>query len=256
MRLVKSLTSLGISLALGTALQAQSLVSDPILLDVDGTDDGTGGPLLITAFEPDEASPVIGALSGDLQLAALDTDSTRPQPSIIVGLIAPGDEARFGIDGLLPATVAEFGFAYNDFDAREALRSTDREMLRKLIEGGHIDPPTAELSTALQTELQRMNCYRSSIDGQWGPGSRRSVTAYFDALDDGSRWPNQDPTAELFRVVILNDPVRCVARAASTGPATTTRPATTQQTQPQPAPSTAAPTRTFNNNTSGPRVLR
>ena len=31
------------------------------------------------------------------------------------------------------------------------------------------------MMTQLQTELARMNCYRSRIDGDWGPGSRRSV---------------------------------------------------------------------------------
>ncbi|MEO1104288.1 MAG: hypothetical protein AAFW98_11235, partial [Pseudomonadota bacterium] len=46
-----------------------------------------------------------------------------------------------------------------------------------------------ELATKLQTELQRLGCYRMSIDGLWGPGSRRALQRYLAAT--------KQPTSDL-----------------------------------------------------------
>ncbi|MFL4472318.1 hypothetical protein ACERZ8_21430 [Tateyamaria armeniaca] len=170
-----------------------------------------------------------------------------PQPSIIIGLIAPGQEEEFGLESLLPGTVDAMGFALDDLAAREALRESDPEMFRRLIEEGHLDPGSDELNRVLQIELSRMNCYRSGIDGAWGPGSRRSVGEYFEQLASVD-WPDQAPTQELFRAIMLNGDVACptpVAAAPRRTTPTTSRPATTRtQTAPRaaaPAPARTAP---------------
>ena len=38
--------------------------------------------------------------------------------------------------------------------------------------------PTEADFRAAQTELKRLGCYASLIDGDWGPGSRRALTAF------------------------------------------------------------------------------
>lgn len=234
------------ALSLTQPALAQSFAAEQI--DFDVSDDGTGsGPLLIAAYQP-----VSTALPQFAQRAtgrdALVTRVGLPSPSIILGRIAPGQEETFGITTLLPDTVEQVGFAYDDLETRNRMRDEDPEMFRKLIEQGHIDPPEDILNAALQTELQRMNCYRSGIDGAWGPGSRRSVSAYFGKREDGQTWPDEEPSNDLFRTIILQPDVTCdtprvTTRTTST--TTTTRRNTTRTTTAArpaaPAPKPAAP---------------
>lgn len=220
---------------------AQSLDIQPIHLDVDlDTPSDSGEVLLVAAYEPETGSPVLDrTLSGR---AAVITDAGLPAPSIIVGLIEAGKEDDFGIETLLPATLEASRFAYDDLEAREALRVSDPELFRKLVEGGYIDPPEDQLGRALQTELKRFGCYTSSIDGIWGGGSRRAVGRYAAALDDPGTEVGQEPTPQLFRTILLKGDVECRQAAAapassSTGTrrnnTTTTRPAATpRRTQP------------------------
>ncbi|MEO0669736.1 MAG: hypothetical protein AAFZ99_17625 [Pseudomonadota bacterium] len=229
---------------LTSAAFAQSFGAEPIAFDLgDGADDA-GSPFLIAAYEPppDAAPSFAGPGVGT---GAVAVTAGLPTPSIILGRVEPGREADFGIETLLPETVAQMAFAFDDMDTRVAMRGDDPEMFRMLVEQGHIDPPADRLNAALQTELQRMNCYRSSIDGLWGRGSARSVNEYFSERDDGIDWPDQNPSAELFRTIIMYPDVECEAPVAAAAPApraTTTRSTTTRTTQrATPAPRPAAP---------------
>ena len=49
-----------------------------------------------------------------------------------------------------------------------------------------------ELARELQSELARVGCYTIAIDGLWGPGSRKAMTAFNSAKD--SDLPVQNPT--------------------------------------------------------------
>ena len=242
----------GVLFAVSLPLSAtsQSFSSEPIAFDVDDTAGDAGTPLLIAAYEPPAGTaPQIGAAGANR--AAAVTQAGLPAPSIILGRIEPGREADFGISILLPETVATMRFDFDDLETRVAMRGEDPEMFRKLIEQGHIDPPAERLNAALQLELQRMNCYRSTIDGLWGPGSRRSVGGYFDAREDALTWPDQEPSMELFRAIILYPDVECVvqqptprATTQTTTPRTTTT--RTMTARPAPAPAPSAPATTSN----------
>ena len=242
----------GVAACAGTAL-AQSFGADPIAFDLGDTADAAGSPVLIAAYQPpaDTAPSFAGPNVGQGAVAA---QAGRPTPSIILGRIEPGREADFGITTLLPETVAQMAFAFDDVEKRVAMRGDDPEMFRMLVEQGHIDPPAERLNVALQTELQRMQCYRSGIDGLWGRGSARSVRDYFGEREDGAEWPDQQPSMELFRAIIMYPDVECevpVAAAPAPRP-TTTRSTTTRRTTttttttrraatPAPAPKPAAP---------------
>jgi hypothetical protein len=225
-------------------LRAESFALEPITLDIAPTQTSDSEDLvLVAAYVPDTSSPLLISY-GETARSALRTSLDRPQPSIILGLIAPGEEDDFGIEGLLQDTVAAHAFGYQDLDSREALRTSDPDLFRKLVDGGHIDPPEDRLKFALQEELARMNCYRSRIDGDFGRGSRRSVASYFKTLDNGSSWPDQNPpTNELFRSILINGDVTCQVTAAA--------PAPRRSTAPAPAPRNAP----ANGNSSGSTAL-
>jgi len=188
-----------------------------------------------------------------------------PRPSIIVGLIAP-TEASFdtAIEPLGP--VAGSAIEYTDLEGRRSLRESDPDLFASLVDGGAFDPPEVELIRALQTELGRMNCYNSTIDGLWGPGSRAAVGRYYEQLDAAS--PSQDADVSIFRQIMKRDEVTCpaVARVAAPPPHSTPRATTPRATAqpraatPQPAAPAqtaqpAAPSRTINRS-SGTGIFR
>lgn len=225
------------------AVLSQGLEIVPLDLDVAGE-----GELVRAAFASADAAPVFsGALieSSGILPAAVRASAALPQPSIILGTIAPGQEEEFGIETLMPATVEQVAFDMDDMDARAALRAENPELFRQLIEEGHMDPAPDQLNRVLQVELSRMNCYRSGIDGAWGPGSRRSVTSYFEQLASVS-WPDQNPSNDLFRAIMINGDVACptpvaAPRAATTQRRTTTTTTTRRATAPRPAAPAPAP---------------
>lgn len=212
--------------------QAQGLEIAPIGIDL-GDDSES---LVLAAFPAADNAPIFGSVQGGSAPAAAVVAVGFPQPSIIVGLIEPGQEEEFGLETLLPSTIAEYAFALDDLAAREALRESDPDIFRRLVEEGHVDPEDAQLKRVLQTELARMNCYRSRIDGDWGRGSRRSVGEYFAQLASVD-WPDAAATNDLFRAILLNGDVACPTpvAAAPKPRATSTRTTTTRTSQPRAA---------------------
>lgn len=245
-RVQQIISGVVISTLWGGASFAQSFSAEPIAFDLDSTADAGGTPVLIAAYQPPtDTSPSFASATTDT--SAVITDTGLPSPSIILGRVEPGREADYGITTLLPDTVAEVGFAFDDLETRVAMRDSDPDMFRMLIEQGHIDPPENQLNAALQTELRRMNCYRSSIDGLWGRGSARSVGEYFDAREDGQDWPEPEPSVELFRTIISVPDVTCEVQQAAPARTTAARPAaprpaaTTTRRAPAPAPAAPKP---------------
>lgn len=199
---------------------------------------------LQTGSQPASGEVVIFAPTPQSQQAALPRAEGLPEPSIIVGIIEDVTLASFS-----PAEpqgeVTSNEISYENLEARRALREQDAALFKTLVEGGAFDPPAPLLATALQTELARMGCYRAGIDGQWGGGSRRSVTSYFAEID-GVDAVSLDPTVDLFRQIVLQDDITCAAPVAAAAPrATTTQRATTTNRARTPArqaaPRRAAP---------------
>ncbi|WP_306133149.1 hypothetical protein [Roseivivax marinus] len=180
------------------------------------------------------------ALPGAL-LAALPQGAGLPEPSIIVGRIET-PEAFETLDLAVPEVIAS-DVRFDDLDGRRALRDSDPVLFDSLVDSGAFDPPEDGLVVALQTELARMGCYTAGIDGQWGAGSRTSVTRYFEQLD-GVEAPGLAPTPELFRAVLRNDDVTCPELVAAPAPARpSVTPAPARQTTPAPARAAPAPQR-------------
>ena len=137
-----------------------------------------------------------------------------------------------------------------------ALRAPDLRRDRKRVIGEDVTPPdldmpqmdARELAMAVQTELQRVGCYRMSIDGDWGPGSRRALGDYLTRSDQTAT--GQEPTPEILLMVQASTGEICPpppARVAAPQPARQQR-ATPQRQQPAapraapaPAPTASAP---------------
>lgn len=184
---------------------------------------GRGG---VVIFEPPAQS----------QLAAIPVAVGLPEPSIIVGIIE-AQEASFDAVAT-PGDVGSTEITYENLTERRRLRAEQPELFETLVSSGAFDPPENLLVVALQTELERMRCYTAGVDGQWGGGSKRSVTRYFDEIS-GVQAVSLEPDFPLFRQIIRRDDIVCpapVARApaASTPRASTTRTQTRQSTTSRP----------------------
>lgn len=97
-----------------------------------------------------------------------------------------------------------------------------------------------ELAAAVQTELQRVGCYRMAIDGAWGPGSRRALASYFTRTDQSPL--GTEPTPEILVLVRESEGEICPAPVAAPQPARQQQSAPRQQQQPAtPQPQRTAP---------------
>lgn len=67
------------------------------------------------------------------------------------------------------------------------------------IETGQESLSGSELVRALQSELQRVGCYRGEIDGAWGPMSRKAMTGFTDRVN--ASLPVNKPDPVLYRLV-------------------------------------------------------
>ncbi|OBY25636.1 hypothetical protein A9D60_21180 [Leisingera sp. JC1] len=180
------------------------------------------------------------------QFAALPRAEGLPQPSVIVGLIEGAGGADFAA-AQDPADLQGSEIAYDNLAARQRLRSSDPELFGSLVAAGAFDPPAPLLTQALQSELARMGCYTSRIDGDWGRGSQAAARRYFGAAGGGSP-ANPEATAELFRLIISQDDVACArpvaAAARANGSSSGSRPAQVRRAAPAQAPSNQ-PTQTI-----------
>jgi hypothetical protein len=52
-----------------------------------------------------------------------------------------------------------------------------------------------ELARSIQSDLARLGCYRLSVDGVWGPGSRSSLEQYY--REKGETAPSLEPSTEI-----------------------------------------------------------
>lgn len=207
---------------------------------------GAGGSENVALFVSTPAS----------QLPALPTPDGFPEPSIILGVIAPTlasfptAQEDLGVEAANAAALAGAEISYQNVEARRALKESDPVLFETLVAGGAFDPPDTEIVIALQTELTRMECYSGGIDNQWGGGSRRGVDRYFNQLNESG---SSDPTVELFRQILRKDDVKCPPPApvaarqtttrSTTTRRTTTRQTTTRQTTTRQAPARQAPAR-------------
>jgi len=175
-----------------------------------------------------DASGTVLAALPDAARATEDPAATRAVSSLgsLTPSERPADEEGVTVLAALPPERARTG-------ATALPRIVGREVVPETPEAAEapaavLEAPPANIVAAVQTELQRLGCYRARIDGQWGPQSARALARFLattDFLPD-----SLDPTVEIWRLLRQEDKVACehteaVARAA---------PPETRQPEPQP----------------------
>ena len=193
---------------------------------------GDGGVSIFAA-----AAPPPTAFPSDR--AARPAAQGLPQPSVIVGDQPAPDAPQPGAS--LSGTTIGSGF-----EDRERMRQDDPALFAELLASGAFDPDAAQIASAIQTELARMECYRGQVDGVWGNGSRGAVDRYFDEIDASA--PSREADVTLFRALAQRPDVTCPAPAPTpvAAPATPRQPAASTSTRRStpaaaPAPSRSAP---------------
>lgn len=104
----------------------------------------------------------------------------------------------------------------NDIPDDEALGVVEQLMFSRPGEEA-VDPEAIErqrsrdLARRMQTELQRLGCYRMRIDGQWGPGSRRAFSSYLRRTKQSA--DDLSPSLKWYNRLILESGRKCRAPA-------------------------------------------
>lgn len=164
------------------------------------------GDAVIVAAEAPQAVVLPAALA-PAPAAQAPRRADLPQPSIIVGELA----SLIGQDQRGPLGVP--------YAIRQRIRLLDPALFQTMLAGGAFDPLADQMATALQTELQRMNCYGGTVDGSWGQGSIAALGRYFSTLGAANAATAPDPA--LFRTLAQNPDVECpqLAPAVAATPA-------------------------------------
>lgn len=147
-----------------------------------------------------------------------------PEPSVIIGENAAS----------LPEVLrGPMGVAYVD---RAAIRATDATRYARMVSEGAFDPDPAQIAAAIQTELQRMNCYASGVDGIWGRGSVAGAERYF--REAKANMPGTQADLALYRALIGGPDLSCPTPMVAPTTAATTRSPTTSRGQTAPTGAT------------------
>lgn len=136
-----------------------------------------------------------------------------PQPSIIVG------ERALRADDVAPALLPPRDAMGVSHELRATLRREDASAFADLLEQGAFDPDADRMAAAIQTELLRMSCYASTVDGLWGRGSVTAVERYFAAANQ--RAPSTRPEVGLYRAIISGPDLTCPPPVAASSAAQT-----------------------------------
>lgn len=193
--------ALGGWLGCASAGLAQALVISPLPSDVViGAEGGVVVPAVVSSAQTVHATTLTPADPGlSAMPAALRSD--LPRPSIIVGDLA------------IMAAIGPRGPLGLPFALREAIRQRDAALFERLLERGVFDPDAGRMAEAIQTELQRADCYGGRIDGSWGAGSTRAVERWRQASGDtgGGAGAGDQPLPGLFRAIARGGDMRCAA---------------------------------------------
>ncbi len=212
-------------LTLAAAPEPEELSFDLIILDEDLPEPETelDGALTLAALpEPDLAPADVGVTRALQQLSTSQIRATERSPLVpdapiewlaSLGPALRGADNLTGRDRLIGEDVTPPGMNLPEMDARE-------------------------LAVALQTELQRLGCYRMTIDGAWGPGSRRALADYFERTDQ--RPLDTEPTREILVLAMASEGEICPAPVAAPRQQRQPQQQAAPRQQPAPAPQTQA----------------
>jgi len=163
-----------------------------------------------------------------VQLASADTD--LQSAVLMLGKQMPDVVRSVSIDGVSPPAAEPQGQQVASLSLRDAnnVVASDIQsllMLGKKDDSGSEKDKSFDLNHRVQTELARVGCYRSQVDGDWGAGSKRALADYYRRTkQDGSQL---EPSLELLSDLFLRSGRVCKQPVAAPKPVKTIRTATT-----------------------------
>ena len=114
--------------------------------------------------------------SNDLQTAVLIVGQTLRSVDVSAPAGASPQAAGTGAAGTQVASLSPP-------ESLEGARQSAVSGIETLIVGTSANEPgedkATELARSIQTELRRLGCYRTAVDGDWGKGSIRALTDYY-----------------------------------------------------------------------------
>lgn len=188
---------------------------------------------------PDSTALSLAVLAPVVPDAAPRAEAPRPLP-VVLAAPAPraGAPARTAAavppDRLPPVVSAPLAGTWLDPQDPAGRGVLEGIFGAALPPGLMLEPPVPAdpkvLALAVQTELQRLNCYRGALDGDWGRGSQSALTAYGTAA--GKMPETLDPTPVLLQQLQALPDGKLCPDPAKPRPATTAAPAQKQQGNP------------------------
>ncbi|MBP0484987.1 hypothetical protein [Sagittula salina] len=250
-----------------------SLTGDPEPIEDDVIEILLPAQLPSVPEEIAKAEPVVTfAALPQTQIAAAPIAAGLPKPSILVGLIEGVTDAALSTETDSESrALASFVDDNDDIAASlvtlRKLREDNPEMYAAMLTAGSFDPPDGRiLAKVIQTELQRMNCYLGRIDGDYGRGSQRGSSLYYEELKkrDTAALDSPEASIDLFRLILGNDAVDCPKPVVSSAPrakststsgrassSSSSRSSGSSTTSTRSTPTTSAPTRSSGGSSGG-----
>jgi hypothetical protein len=206
----------------------------------------------IAALEPPKPGPVIQRIEAQDQKAAAGGALTRAAP-VSLQPVRP-DAAQAGGPSVAAPVVAATPPARAAPPILTALPNPEEQpppgpaavvgvpAFAAAIPSPQPDMPK-DLPRAVQTELKRIGCYNMRIDGDWGNGSRRALTAYMEranpALAEGL-----EPTAALYQALLVEPEGICPPVVARSAPKAAPKKVVKRSTAAQRKPATTSQAKT------------
>lgn len=220
-------------------VQSDTIISPP---------PGSAVPEQVAALEPPKPGPVIQRIEAQDQTAVgIGADTRAAPPATLpaaVAAVAPVAIAPAVQPDVAPVPVEPVAVT-PVVAAPASLPPVPQAAIQPVVAppAPQIEIPE-DLPSAVQAELKRVGCYNMRVDGDWGNGSRRALSAYLEKTDsetDGGL----EPTADLYLALLKQPENICPPVVVRSTPKTVQKKvvkrSTTTQTKRTAAPAYKAP---------------
>ncbi len=210
-----------LGMCVGAAVGAAAVLGMP---DLGGTDDlavitgvSFDGKARVAVPDGEVAAKNFAVVESARAASRRDEPAAGPARSTGVSEVASGDVARWA-----DTRVARLGDAVGSSAPAAVL--VPEQVSRGVVNAIEVRDPSQgrDLVRDLQRELKRVGCYYGTVDGDWGPGSRRGMRAFISQLN--SQLPTDQPDFIMLTLVRGHAGVACNGTDKGSGVMTARRP--------------------------------
>jgi len=213
-------------------------VAEPATIEVATAPEAPVEPVAVPEPATVEVATALVEPVADIPVTASPTTSESvasiPETTVIAGLPTPEPSTPLGgtgandpepirlaaltweTRGILELNAVDFDRARVTGSEVTADNDANRELLAaidpRLLADQDLTVDEGDLARVIQSELARLGCYRMSVDGDWGRGSRTALTSYF--LSKKQVPTSLEPTDELVGKLQRESQVVCAVQVA------------------------------------------